>query len=84
MKKKKLTIVIGIIVLLVLVGTGIVLHTNAVKTSTNSIKDIRLGAGKHCNGSVGCDCSGFKAITNGKEWQKSYCKRCGHHKRNHR
>ena len=40
--------------------------------------------GKHCNGTVGCDCSGFSAITNGKEWQKSYCKRCGHHKRCHR
>lgn len=34
--------------------------------------------GKHCSGSVGCDCSGFSPITDGKEWQKSYCKKCGH------
>lgn len=40
--------------------------------------------GKHCNGSVGCDCRGFRPITNGKEWQKSYCKDCGHHRSNHR
>lgn len=40
--------------------------------------------GKKCNGSVGCDCPGFSPITNGKEWQKSYCKHCGHKKSNHR
>lgn len=34
--------------------------------------------GKHCSGSVGCDCSGFDPITDGFEWQKSYCKHCGH------
>lgn len=40
--------------------------------------------GKHCSGTVGCDCSGFSPITNGKEWQKSYCKNCGHHKSCHK
>ena len=40
--------------------------------------------GKHCTGTVGCDCSGFSPITNGKEWQKSYCKKCGHSKSSHR
>ncbi len=40
--------------------------------------------GAHCNGTVGCDCSGFAPITNGKEWQKSYCKHCGHKKSCHK
>lgn len=40
--------------------------------------------GKHCSGTVGCDCTGFSPITNGKEWQKSYCKKCGHAKSCHR
>ncbi|MGN1221441.1 MAG: hypothetical protein ACI4TU_10955 [Candidatus Cryptobacteroides sp.] len=40
--------------------------------------------GDHCSGSVGCDCSGFKAITDGEVWQESYCKKCGHHKRYHK
>lgn len=40
--------------------------------------------GKHCTGSVGCDCSGFKAITSGKEWEKAFCKHCGHHRSDHR
>lgn len=40
--------------------------------------------GDHCTGTVGCDCSGFSPITNGQEWQKSYCKRCGHHRSCHR
>ena len=35
--------------------------------------------GKHCSYTVGCDCSGFSPKTNGKEWEKSYCKHCGHH-----
>jgi len=40
--------------------------------------------GKRCNGTVGCSCSGFSPITNGKVWQQSYCRRCGHHKSNHK
>ena len=39
---------------------------------------------KHCTYTVGCDCSGFSPKTNGKEWEKSYCKRCGHHKKYHK
>jgi hypothetical protein len=40
--------------------------------------------GKHCTGTVGCNCPGFYPITSGKEWQKSYCKYCGHHKNYHK
>lgn len=40
--------------------------------------------GKHCTYTVGCSCSGFSPKTNGKEWEKSYCKRCGHHKKYHK
>ena len=40
--------------------------------------------GKHCTYTVGCDYSGFSPKTNGKEWEKSYCKRCGHHKKYHK
>ena len=39
--------------------------------------------GKKCSGTVGCSCSGFSPITDGKEWQKSYCRKCGHHKSYH-
>ena len=48
------------------------------------IEEVHLSAqGKHCSGTVGCSCSGFKAKTDGKEWEKSYCKNCGHHKKYH-
>ena len=40
--------------------------------------------GKHCTGSVGCDCPGFSPITGGEVWQQSYCKHCGHKKSDHR
>ena len=40
--------------------------------------------GKRCNGTVGCSCSGFKPITNGKVWQQAYCANCGHKKSVHK
>lgn len=40
--------------------------------------------GKKCTGTVGCSCSGFSPITDGKEWQKSYCRKCGHHRSYHK
>ena len=40
--------------------------------------------GKHCNGTVGCDCPGFKPKTDGYEWQKAYCRYCGHKKSVHK
>ena len=40
--------------------------------------------GEHCSGTVGCSCSGFKSITSGEEWEKSYCTRCGHHRKSHK
>ena len=40
--------------------------------------------GKHCRGTVGCDCPGFRPITNGDVWQQSYCYYCGHRKGLHK
>ena len=40
--------------------------------------------GKHCTYTVGCDCSGFSPKTDGAEWGKAYCKKCGHHKSYHK
>ena len=40
--------------------------------------------GTHCNGTVGCSCSGFAPITNGDVWQQAYCKHCGHKKSSHK
>lgn len=40
--------------------------------------------GKYCTGSVGCSCPGFSPITNGDEWQKAYCKHCGHKRSCHK
>lgn len=61
--------------------------------TSNGENELRLGAsvqthvscqGKHCTYTVGCDCSGFSPNTKGKEWEKAYCKRCGHHKKYHK
>ena len=52
-----------------------------VQTETGIASDVQ---GKHCTGTVGCSCSGFRPITDGQVWQESYCKNCGHHKRFHK
>ncbi len=41
-------------------------------------------SGKHCTYTVGCSCSGFSPITSGKEYEKAYCKKCGHHRSYHK
>lgn len=82
MKRKKFFIVCAVVVL-ALIGIGAVMHVNATRSS--EVENVTLGAtGKNCTGSVGCDCKGFSPITNGKEWQKSYCKHCGHKKSCHK
>lgn len=40
--------------------------------------------GKHCNGTVGCDCPGFDPITSGDLWEQSYCRHCSHKKSVHK
>lgn len=50
----------------------------------NCCKTHASSEGQRCNGTVGCDCPGFSPILNGNEWQKAYCKKCGHHRNNHR
>lgn len=48
-----------------------------------STSNVSFG-GKCCNGTVGCSCSGFLPKTDGEEWEKLFCKRCGHHKKYHK
>ena len=40
--------------------------------------------GRHCSGTVGCNCPGFESITNGDVWQESFCKHCSHKKSTHK
>ena len=91
MRRKKL-IIICCVALCILICVGTYMHYNA--TSKENIENVEFGRSgcpadvsakaKHCNGTVGCDCPGFAPITNGKEWQKAYCKHCGHRKSCHR
>lgn len=58
-------------------------EVNATPDCSNVVNEV-CSQGKHCNGTVGCDCSGFSAKTDGKEWEKGYCKKCGHKKSYHK
>lgn len=58
-------------------------YNDSYSSSTSGYGNEISFRGKHCSGSVGCDCSGFDPITDGDEWQKAYCKHCGHKKSCH-
>lgn len=58
-------------------GRGYV-ETNNSNSSNISFK------GKHCTYTEGCDCSGFSPKTDGDEWEKAYCRKCGHKKSYHK
>lgn len=55
---------------------------NAIEVNSN-LHESTSSQGKHCTGTVGCDCSGFSAKT-GDVWEEAYCKKCDHHKKYHR
>jgi len=82
-KKNVITLVFGVLVLAIF---GVILFAKTPPANiSNAIDETSVHAqGKKCNGTVGCDCTGFKAKTDGKEWEKSICKKCGHHKRYHK
>ena len=40
--------------------------------------------GKHCRGTIGCNCPGFRPITSGEVWQQVYCYHYGHKRGLHR
>lgn len=85
--KKKILFAASAIVVSVATIIGLSSFTSNVKNETGlelSVQTHVSCQGKHCTYTVGCDCSGFSPKTDGKEWEKSYCKRCGHHKKYHK
>ena len=75
--KKRIMFVIATIA----VSAATILGLSSFTSKSDSHSDCQ---GKHCTYTVGCDCSGFSPITDGDEWQKEYCKRCGHKKSYHK
>lgn len=82
MKRKKIIITVCAVVALAVACIGSTLHADTTKCCDEECLTLSA-TGKHCRGTIGCGCSGFKAIDNGKVWQAAYCKKCGHHKRYH-
>ena len=85
--KKKIFFAIAIIAISTTAIAAYTSFNTTVEKSTKHdfIEETHLECqGKHCTYTEGCDCSGFAPITGGDEWEKSYCKRCGHHKKYHK
>lgn len=84
MKAKKFFAVVAIAMVSV-VGLCSFTH-NSVTVDLNPVNVSTEVAvqGKHCSGTVGCDCPGFAPITNQEVWKQGYCKHCGHKKGCHR
>lgn len=86
MKKKIICAVVAIVVSATAI-IGLSSFRTQVEYTTSGESSVQTHVscqGKHCTYTAGCDCSGFAPKTNGKEWEKSYCKRCGHHKKYHK
>lgn len=79
-------LIIGFALAMALVASVAVLastHNDGCIRHNHETADLHM-EGKHCSGTVGCSCPGFKPITNQEVWKQSYCKHCGHHKNCHR
>lgn len=89
----------GLAVLGILVGIGPFQRGHALLDSCSSYDDIEYAVdnnyeestggdisfrGKACKYTMGCSCSGFSPITDGDEWQKSWCENCNHPKSSHK
>ncbi|MGM9748893.1 MAG: hypothetical protein ACI3ZN_08825 [Candidatus Cryptobacteroides sp.] len=83
--KKKIILAISAVVLSA-IALGALCSFTSVSNATelDPVSVHTSCEGKHCSGTVGCDCPGFKPITDGDVWEQSYCKHCGHHKRCHK
>lgn len=76
--------------------TALMTMVAAVATFATAVNEINKGQtrqseathltlqGTHCNGTVGCGCSGFSPITNGDVCQQAYCRYCGHKRSVHK
>lgn len=85
--KKKIMLAAFSIFAAIITIVGLSSFTSQSKKTTASETIIHTHVscqGKNCTYTVGCDCFGFSPKTNGKEWEKSYCKRCDHHKKYHK
>lgn len=83
--------IIYILATLLCIGVALVFVMIITKKSDQpqAIENVRsVGSydvmGAHCTYTVGCSCSGFTPKNSGDVWEKSYCKRCGHHKKYHK
>lgn len=80
---KKIICAISALMVSTVVVIGLCSFTSKTEAQSEECTDV-LCQGKHCNGTVGCDCPGFSPKTNGDEWEKTYCKHCGHHRSSHK
>ena len=79
---KKILTVLGVVVVSAIVVIGLSSFAGKDHNEKAITTHVHTHAeGKYCTGTVGCDCRGFVPITDGKEYQKNYCKRCGHHRK---
>lgn len=80
---KKIIGAVSALMVSAVVVVGLCSFTSKTEVKSDVCTEVSC-QGKHCNGTVGCDCPGFSPKTNGDEWEKAYCRHCGHHRRSHK
>ena len=80
---KKIIGAVSALMVSAVVVVGLCSFTSKTEVKSDVCTEVSC-QGKHCNGTVGCDCPGFSPKTNGDEWEKAYCRHCGHHRSSHK
>ena len=80
---KKIICAVSALMVSAVVVIGLCSFTSKTEVKSDVCTEVSC-QGKHCNGTVGCDCPGFSPKTNGDEWEKAYCRHCGHHRSSHK
>ena len=80
---KKIICAVSVLMVSAVVVIGLCSFTSRTEVKSDVCTEVSC-QGKHCNGTVGCDCPGFSPIQHKEVWKQAYCKHCGHHRSSHK
>ena len=80
---KKIICAVSALMVSTVVVVGLCSFTSKTEVKSDVCTEVSC-QGKHCNGTVGCDCPGFSPIQHKEVWKQAYCRHCGHHRSSHK
>ena len=82
---KKIIFAVSALMVSAVAVVGLCSFTLPSQTEANSEVCTEISCqGKHCTGTVGCNCPGFSPTQHKEVWKQAYCRYCGHHRGSHK